>query len=47
MDGYAPLSYTTVESWARLTGKYPTPDEVEALMEIDRAIREPAEIKGE
>jgi len=41
MDGLAPLSFTTIESWSRLTGIYPDPLEVKALIELDAVIRKP------
>lgn len=39
MSGYAPLTYTQIEAWARLKGIRPEPHEVEALMSLDTAIR--------
>jgi hypothetical protein len=41
MDGLAPLSYGTVADWAALTGRDPTPEEVEALMQLDVVLRFP------
>ncbi len=38
MGGAAPLSYSTVEAWAKLTGHRPLPYEVEALMVLDAAM---------
>lgn len=35
MSGLAPLSYATVESWARLHDLTVAPEEVEALMLLD------------
>jgi hypothetical protein len=39
MEGVAPLTFTTIESWARLTDRNLEPHEVEALLEIDLAMR--------
>lgn len=39
MTGPNPLTYENIESWARLTGRSPEPYEVEALLEIDAAVR--------
>lgn len=44
MDGLAPLSYTTIADWARLTGRRPLPHEVQALLQLDLVMRHP-EIK--
>lgn len=41
MEGYAPLSFATVESWARLTHRHPTPDDVHALFMLDAVMRHP------
>lgn len=41
MEGIAPLSYQTIESWAKLTGRSPLPYEIHALMKLDRIIRHP------
>lgn len=38
----APLSWQTVESWARITGVDPTADEVEMLMALDQTLRRTA-----
>jgi hypothetical protein len=38
----APLSWQTVESWARITGNRPTADEVEMLMALDQTLRKAA-----
>jgi hypothetical protein len=35
MEGVAPLSWTTLQAWADLTGVRPTPDEVTALLFLD------------
>lgn len=42
-DGVAPLSYTTIEAWSRLSGNEVDPHEVEALMLLDAALRNPGE----
>lgn len=41
MSGYAPLSYTTVEAWARLMGTRVRPWEVEALIAVDAVLLAP------
>ena len=41
MSGLSPLTYTTVDAWARLTGRDPQPHEVDALMVLDRVRRHP------
>lgn len=41
MEGLAPLSYQAVEAWARLMDVRLHPWEVDALMELDAAIRCP------
>lgn len=43
MDGLAPLTYTTIADWARLTGREPEPFEVEALLTLDATRRHPPE----
>jgi hypothetical protein len=44
MDGYAPLSFASVESWARLTGRTIEPHEVHALLSLDEVRRNPPEV---
>jgi hypothetical protein len=39
--GYAPLSYTTIADWSRLTRQPVSHLEVEALIAIDAAMRTP------
>lgn len=39
--GVNPLSYQTVESWARLTGRTVSPADVDALMRLDAVLRNP------
>lgn len=41
MDGVAPLSYTTIEAWARLTGRTVAPHDVHGLMALDGVLRHP------
>jgi hypothetical protein len=41
MDGLAPLSYSTMQAWAALTGRHPLPHEVQALMLLDLVRRNP------
>ncbi len=41
MDGLAPLSFATVDSWARLTDRAPLPHEVDALLVLDGVRRHP------
>lgn len=43
MSGFAPLSWNTLESWARLTERHPSPEECDALMALDAAFRNPDE----
>ena len=39
MAGLNPLTYQTLDAWARLTGRDPMPHEVEALILLDAALR--------
>lgn len=39
LGGLAPLSYGTIATWAALTGRTPSPRDVEALLELDAAMR--------
>lgn len=41
MNGFAPLSYTTIADWARLTDRTVRPHEVKALLALDRVMRNP------
>jgi hypothetical protein len=41
MAGLNPLSYGTIEAWARLTGRQPDSLEVEALLMLDAAMLRP------
>lgn len=34
--GPAPLAYSEIEAWTRMTGDDPTPWELERIMELDR-----------
>ena len=43
MNGPEGLTYQGIDAWARLTGADPEPVEVEALFELDAAVREPSE----
>lgn len=47
MSGAAPLSYTTVESWARLLDIRIEPYEVKALIALENAIRNPGDDEEE
>lgn len=47
MEGVAPLSYATVEAWARLCEIPVEPHEVEALMALDGAMLCPDEVQEE
>lgn len=47
MEGVAPLSYTTVAAWSQLTDTAIRPHEVDALMALDAAIRNPDGVKDE
>lgn len=40
-QGFAPLTFTTVDAWARLTRRKPKPHEVDALMSLDAVKRHP------
>ncbi len=39
--GVAPLTYATLDAWARLTGRKPKPHEVDALLRLDDVRRHP------
>lgn len=39
MNGVDPLSYPTIDAWARLTERAPLPDEVDALLRLDAVTR--------
>lgn len=39
MAGLAPLGFGTIADWARLTGRHPSPADVEALLQLDAAMR--------
>ena len=41
MDGFAPLSFTTIRDWATLTGRAVEPHEVHALLTLDAVRRNP------
>lgn len=41
MHGIAPLTYASVDAWARLTDRTPEPHEVDALMRLDSVRRHP------
>ncbi len=41
MDGLAPLSWTTLEGWARMTGRTPHYHELMALLYLDAIRRDP------
>lgn len=43
--GMNPLTYGTIESWARLTGRHPSPADVDALLRLDDVLRNPGEAK--
>lgn len=47
LEGPAPLSYGTIEAWSRLTETHVEPHEVDALIALDHAIRNPEEPKDE
>lgn len=42
LAGAAPITYADIEAWARLLDRRPSPHEVSALLELDRAVRHPA-----
>lgn len=39
--GVQPIGYGEIDAWARLTGRSPMPHEVEALLQLDMALRVP------
>lgn len=39
MSGFAPLSWSELQAWARLTDRTPSPEECDALMALDAAFR--------
>lgn len=41
MNGLNPVSYTTIQAWAAMTGHRPTSLEVEALIQLDTAMMYP------
>lgn len=45
MNGVDPLTYPTIDAWARLTDRSPLPDEVEALLDLDAVTRNPDAFK--
>lgn len=47
MNGFAPLSYSTIDSWAKLTGNRPTQLDVQALIELDSVLLYPESGEGE
>lgn len=47
MNGAAPLSWATLDAWSSKTGRNPTAQECQALMELDHAIRNAGKPKPE
>lgn len=45
--GLAPVSYQSIEAWARLTGRTVTPWDVRALCEIDSVLLYPGDAKDD
>lgn len=41
MDGYDPLTWTSLHAWAEMTGRDPEPYEVDLLMNLDAIRRHP------
>lgn len=41
MDGFVPLTFTTIAAWAQLTERAPLPHEVAALLTLDTVRRNP------
>lgn len=41
MNGFAPLTYSTIIAWASLTGASPSAHEVEALLVLDAVMLHP------
>jgi hypothetical protein len=46
MAGVEPLTYLTIDAWARLTDRQPLPDEVDALLQLDAVTRSPEAAKA-
>lgn len=46
MAGMMPISWESIDAWARLTGQEPNPRECRALMAIDAVIRFPGDDDG-
>lgn len=45
--GPLPVTYSEMRAWAELTGRDPTPDEVVALVRVDRVLCWPGDPKGD
>lgn len=45
-NGPDPLTYPTIESWARLMDRSPSPADVEMLLQMDLVMRYPDAFKG-
>ena len=41
MAGFAPLSWATVDAWARRTGAEPDADDIDALFALDAVLLHP------
>lgn len=41
MNGFAPLSYVTIDAWSRLTGARPDAEDVDALIRLDAVLLNP------
>lgn len=46
MNGIDPLTYLTIDAWARLTDRAPLPDEVDALLQLDAITSSPDAAKA-
>jgi hypothetical protein len=45
MNGYAPMTWATLDAWARWTGNHPDSEDVEALFVLDAIMLHPGEPK--
>jgi hypothetical protein len=41
MSGFAPLSWATVDAWARWTGNFPDHEDIDALFVLDAVMLNP------
>lgn len=45
MEGISPLTHTTIVHWRLNTGHVPTPEEIDALFQLDAVRRDPSVLK--